>query len=73
MPGWAAAFRQLLAGLLGLTGRGWRVDAVLQVVQRLHRHAERGDDPFLARQRTDYFQAAGCPDAAQLGHQEVLR
>jgi hypothetical protein len=49
------------------------VDAVLQVVRRLHQHVAHGADPFLARRRTDYFRASAYPVAAQLGLREVLR
>jgi hypothetical protein len=50
--------------------RGRLADVVLRVGCRLHRHAARGADPFLARRRTGYCLAAEYQDA--LGHQAVL-
>jgi len=51
-------------------GGGRLEDVALQVGRRLRRHAGYGADPFLARRRTDYYQAAEYRDA--LGHQAAL-
>ena len=64
---------QPLDGRLALRGCGRLADVVLQVGLRLHRHAARGADPFLARRRTGYCLAAEYQDAASSERLAVLR
>ena len=64
---------QPLDGRRALRAGGRLADVVRQVGRRLHRHAARGADPFLARRRRDYCRAAGYQDAEQLGRRAVLQ